>query len=234
MRLRILFFGRLRELIAPELFVELPASACVADLWRHLRERYPALAPYDGAIAIAVNQAFASASTPLAPGDEVALLPPVSGGLPEPVLPLATNHACLQREPIDSATLLARIKQGEDGAVCLFDGVVRNHTRQRRTLYLEYESYPAMAVAEMERLAQEALQRFSIRDLHIAHRVGRLEIGDTSVLIVVASAHRGAAFDACRWIIDSLKQRVPVWKKEFFEDGASWADGEPFPPDVSP
>ena len=234
MRLRILCFGRLRELIAPELFVELPTSACVADLWRHLREQYPALVPYEGAIAIAVNQAFASASTPLAPGDEVALLPPVSGGLPEPVLPLATAHACLQREPIDSAALLARIKQGEDGAVCLFDGVVRNHTRHRRTLYLEYEAYPAMAVAEMERLAQEALQRFSIRDLHIAHRVGRLEIGDTSVLIAVASAHRGAAFDACRWIIDSLKQRVPVWKKEFFEDGASWADGEPFPADVSP
>jgi molybdopterin synthase catalytic subunit len=234
MRLRILCFGRLRELLAPELLLDLPEPACVADLWRHLREQYPALAPYEGAIAIAVNQTFASFSTPLATGDEVALLPPVSGGLPEPELPLTAAHATLQREPIDSTALLARVKQGEDGAACLFDGVVRNHTRHRRTLYLEYESYPAMAVAEMERLAVEALQRFPIRDLHIAHRVGRLEIGETSVLIVVASAHRGAAFDACRWIIDSLKQSVPVWKKEFFEDGARWADGEPFPPDVTP
>jgi molybdopterin synthase catalytic subunit len=214
--------------------VDLAESACVADLWSGLREQHPALAAYDGAIAIAVNQSFASSSTPLAPGDEVALLPPVSGGLPEPVLPLASAHTGLQREPIDSAALLAGIKQGEDGAVCLFDGVVRNHTRHRRTLYLEYESYPAMASAEMERLAMEALQRFPIRDLRIVHRVGRLEIGDTSVLIVVASAHRGAAFDACRWIIDSLKQRVPVWKKEFFEDGTRWADGEAFPPDLAP
>jgi molybdopterin synthase catalytic subunit len=234
MRLRILCFGRLRELLAPEFFVELAASACVADLWLYLREQHPALAAYDGAIAIAVNQSFASSSTPLAPGDEVALLPPVSGGLPEPALLPPTAHASLQREPIDSAALLARIKQGEDGAVCLFEGVVRNHTRHRQTLYLEYESYPAMAIAEMERLALQALQRFSVRDLRIAHRIGRLEIGETSVLIVVASAHRAAAFDACRWIIDSLKQCVPVWKKEVFEDGARWADGEPFPPDRAP
>ena len=124
-----------------------------------------------------------------------------------------TAHAGLQHAPIDSAALLAQLKQGEDGAVCLFEGVVRNHTRHRRTLYLEYDSYPAMAVAAMERLALEALQRFSIRDVRIAHRVGRLEIGETSVLIVVASAHRGAAFDACRWIIDSLKQMCASLEK---------------------
>lgn len=234
MRLRILCFGRLRELLAPELFVELAAPACVADLWRCLRQQHPPLAAYEGAIAIAVNQSLASSATPLAPGDEVALLPPVSGGQAEPALPPPTAHAGLQHAPIDSAALLAQLKQGEDGAVCLFEGVVRNHTRHRRTLYLEDESYPAMAVAAMERLALEALQRFSIRDVRLAHRVGRLEIGETSVLIVVASAHRGAAFDACRWLIDSLKQCVPVWKKEFFEDGARWADGEPFPPDQAP
>jgi molybdopterin synthase catalytic subunit len=233
MRLRVLCFGRLRELLAPELSVELTAPATVADLWRSLREQYPALAPYDRAVAIAVNQSFASSSTLLAPGDEVALLPPVSGGLSEPALPLKSAHARLQREPIDSAALLTQIKGDEDGAVCLFDGIVRNQTRNRRTLHLEYDSYPAMALAEMERLAIEALARFPVRDLRIAHRIGRLEIGETSVLIVVASAHRAAAFDSCRWIIDSLKKTVPVWKKEFFEDGATWADGEPFPPDVS-
>jgi molybdopterin synthase catalytic subunit len=233
MRIQLLCFGRLREMLAPELFVELPSPATVADLWRSLRASYPALAPYDGVVAIAVNQAFSSPSTPLAEGDEVALLPPVSGGLAEPELPLASAHTRLQREPIDSAALLAQCRADDDGAVCLFDGIVRNQTRGRPTLYLEYDSYPSMAVAEMERLALHALSSFAVRDLRIVHRVGRLEIGESSVLIVVASAHRAAAFEACRWIIDSLKKTVPVWKKEFFSDGAAWADGDPFPPEVT-
>ena len=233
MQLRVLCFGRLRELIAPEIAAELPSPATVADLWRSLRQQHPALAAYDGAIAIAVNQSFASSSTPLMEGDEVALLPPVSGGLDEPELPLLSAHARLQREPIDAAPLVAQIKRDEDGALCLFDGIVRNHSRNRRTLYLEYDSYPAMALAGMEKLALDALAAFPIRDLRIVHRVGHLEIGETSIIIVVAGAHRAAAFDACRWVIDSLKRSVPVWKKEFFEDGATWADGEPFPPDLS-
>src|SRR5208282_1020779 len=154
-------------------------------------------------------------------------------GMGEPVLPLASAHARLQREPIDTAALLARIKAGEDGAACVFDGIVRNHTRNRRTLYLEYDSYPAMALAEMERLAARALAEFPVRDVRISHRIGRLEIGESSVVIVVASAHRAAAFDACRWIIDALKKTVPIWKKEFFSDGATWADGEAFPPELT-
>jgi molybdopterin synthase catalytic subunit len=232
MRIQVLCFGRLRELLAPEITVELSDPATVADLWLTLRQRYPALAPYEGAIAVAVNQSFASPSTSLRTGDQVALLPPVSGGLGEPALPLVSAHARLQREPIDSAALLAGIKAGEDGAACVFDGIVRNHTRDRRTLYLEYDSYPAMALAEMERLAVQALADFPVRDVRISHRVGRLEIGESSVVIVVASAHRAAAFDACRWIIDALKKTVPIWKKEFFSDGATWADGEPFPPEL--
>ena len=231
MRLKLLCFGRLREMLAPELSYEMPAPASVADLWQSLRAAYPALAAYEGAVAIAVNQTFASSATPLHEGDEVALLPPVSGGLSEE-LPLASRHARLQREAIDAAALRAQLTSGDDGAIVVFEGTVRNHTRNRRTLYLEYESYPAMALAEMERLAGEALARFAIRDLRLAHRVGRLEIGECSVLIGVASAHRAAAFEACRWLIDSLKKTVPVWKKEFFADGAEWTDGEPFPPDV--
>ncbi len=232
MQLRVLCFGRLRELVASAIAVEMPAGATVGDLWQTLRERHAALAPYEGAIAIAVNQEFAASSRVLIEGDEVALLPPVSGGMGEE-LPLISIHARLQTEAIAPAAILAEIKAGEDGAVCLFDGIVRNHTRNRRTLYLVYESYPAMAIAEMEKLAREALERFAIREVRMAHRVGRLEIGETSVLIAVASAHRGAAFDACRWVIDSLKKTVPVWKKEYFEDGAVWADGEPFPPEAS-
>ncbi len=233
MQLRVLCFGRLRDLIAPEAVVELSSPATVGDLWRSLLEQHPALAVYDGAVAIAVNQSFASSSTPLAEGNEVALMPPVSGGLAEPELPLVSEHACLQRAPIDTAELLAQIKADEDGAVCLFDGIVRNHSRNRRTLFLEYDAYPAMALTGMETLAQEALLAFPIRDLRIVHRVGRLEIGESSVVIAVASAHRAAAFDACRWVIDTLKRTVPVWKKEFFEGGAIWADGEPFPPELT-
>jgi molybdopterin synthase catalytic subunit len=229
MQIRLLCFGRLREIIAAEQRLDLPEGTTVAALWQQLRAQHPALAPYEGAVAVAINQNFASAESLLHEGDEVALLPPVSGGSPE--APLSTAHARLQWEPIDSAAVQEQIKAPEDGALCVFDGIVRNHTRNRRTLYLVYEGYSAMAVAEMERLANEALSRFAVRDLRIVHRLGRLEIGETSVLIAVASAHRAAAFDACRWLIDQLKQRVPVWKKEFFEDGAVWADGEAFPPD---
>ena len=115
----------------------------------------------------------------------------------------------------------------------VFDGIVRNNSRGRRTLHLFYEAYAEMALAQMKQLAAQALADFPIRDLAIVHRLGRLDIGETSVVIAVASAHRAAAFDACRWLIDTLKQTVPIWKKEFFEDGAVWAQGEPFPPELT-
>ena len=133
---------------------------------------------------------------------------------------------------IETAAILAAIKAGHDGAVCVFDGIVRNNTRGRETLYLDYEAYEEMAVEKMRGLAAEAVTKFGVRDVALVHRVGRLRIGETSVLVVVASAHRGAAFDACRWLIDTLKKTVPIWKKERFVDGAVWADGEPFPPEL--
>jgi len=131
------------------------------------------------------------------------------------------------------AEVMAEIKAGPDGAVCTFDGIVRDNTRGRRTLYLDYEAYREMALEQMRGLATEAQQKFPVRDIALLHRLGRIEVGESSVLIVVASAHRGAAFDACRWIIDTLKRQVPIWKKETFVDGAVWADGEPFPEDLS-
>jgi molybdopterin synthase catalytic subunit len=131
------------------------------------------------------------------------------------------------------AEVMAEIKTGPDGAVCTFDGIVRDNTRGRRTLYLDYEAYREMALAQMRGLADEALQKFPIRDVALLHRLGRIDVGESSVLIVVASAHRGAAFDACRWLIDTLKRQVPIWKKETFIDGAVWADGEPFPESIS-
>ena len=133
---------------------------------------------------------------------------------------------------IPAAEIVAALKTGPDGAVCVFDGIVRDNTRGRKTLHLDYEAYREMALEQMRGLAAEAVTRFGVRDVALVHRLGRLRVGETSVLVVVASAHRGAAFDACRWLIDTLKKSVPIWKKEQFVDGAVWADGEPFPSGV--
>jgi len=142
------------------------------------------------------------------------------------------RYACIVRESIDTKGVVDGLKRGEDGASVVFEGVVRNQTRGRNTLCLDYEAYEEMALQQLDSLAAQALQQFQIRDVAMVHRLGRLQIGETSVLIAVASAHRGPAFDACRWLIDTLKRTVPIWKKEHFEDGAVWADGEPFPAEI--
>lgn len=130
---------------------------------------------------------------------------------------------------IDAHAIVSGMKAGSDGAICVFDGIVRDNTRGRSTVHLDYEAYREMALEQMRRLGTDALERFKVRDVAIVHRLGRLVVGETSVLIVVSSAHRGAAFDACRWLIDTLKKTVPIWKRETFADGVVWADGEPFP-----
>jgi molybdopterin synthase catalytic subunit len=135
----------------------------------------------------------------------------------------------LRQERIDADGVVSAMKAGSDGAVCVFDGIVRDNTRGRQTLHLDYEAYSDMAIAQMRGLAEEAVAKYGVRDVAIVHRLGRLVVGETSVLIVVSSAHRGAAFDACRWLIDTLKKTVPIWKRETFVDGVVWADGEPFP-----
>jgi len=159
--------------------------------------------------------------------DEVALLPPVSGGTLDEA-PLVR----LVRGRIVPHDIVPALELPEDGAIVIFDGVVRNHSRNRKTLSLEYEAYEPMALQKLQELAAEARQRFAIRNVALVHRLGRIEIGESSVLIAVFSAHRAAAFDACRWLIDTLKRTVPIWKKEYFEDGAVWADGEPFPAEI--
>jgi MoaE-MoaD fusion protein len=132
----------------------------------------------------------------------------------------------LVRERIDTEALVARLKAPEDGAVVVFDGFVRNNFKGQRTLYLEYESYEAMAYAKIREIGTEIHEKFPIHRVGIMHRLGRLEIGETSVVIVITSAHRAAAFDACRYAIDTLKRVVPIWKKEYFAGGAVWAEGE--------
>ncbi len=226
MRVRILFFGMLKDLVGKSSdSLDLPDGASVHDVLQQYAADVPKLRESLASLAVAVNQQYAAPDTKLNSDDEVALLPPVSGG--------SQRYAIITRDSIDTSAVLVRIKQGEDGAVTVFEGIVRNQTRGRNTLYLDYEAYEEMAGQEMQSLAEQALREFKIRDVSMVHRLGRLQIGETSVLIVVASAHRAAAFEACRWLIDTLKRTVPIWKKEYFEDGAVWADGEPFPAEIS-
>src|SRR5580692_1858318 len=236
MRVKVLFFGMLKEIAGRSTEnVDLQDGASVRDLLGHYESQVPALKNLLPSVALAVNQQYAAPDTVLGPDDEIALLPPVSGGAPsaeDEKLNIGQGRARIVRERIDSEAVVSALKRGEDGAALVFEGTVRNQTRGRRTLYLDYEAYEPMALQQMESLAAQALQQFQIRDVAIVHRLGRLEIGETSVLIAVASAHRAAAFDACRWLIDTLKRTVPIWKKEYFVDGAVWADGEPFPEEI--
>ena len=222
MEIRVLFFGGLKDLMGTTgESLRVADAATLSDVLRHYEAKVPRFVDYASSLAMSVNQEYAGLDTPLQAGDEVAFLPPVSGG--------AAPRAAIVYEKIDSESVVRGLKQPADGAVAIFEGVVRDHTRGRRTLFLDYEAYEAMALKKMEELACEALEKFAVRDAAILHRLGRMEVGETSVLIAVASAHRTAAFEACRWLIDTLKRTVPIWKKEHFEDGAVWADGEPFP-----
>ncbi len=226
MRVRILVFGVLKDVISeasPAL--ELPDGACVLDVLDHYRQSCRESKVWD-TLAVAVNREYVSAGHVLLDGDEVALLPPVSGGN---VGAGTVGTVALTRERIDAERLVAGLKAGEDGAVVVFNGIVRNNTHGRRTLYLVYEAYEEMALEQMRALSAKAVADFRIRNVVMVHRLGRIEVGESSVLIAVASAHRAAAFDACRWLIDTLKKTVPIWKKEHFEDGAVWADGEKWP-----
>jgi len=226
----VLFFGILKDLAGREgESLSLPDGATLKDILGHLEKRVPGLQGLLPSIAVSINQEYAGPESKLSPGDEIALLPPVSGGSQA----IQRQHAAIVRETIDTRKLLDLIKQPEDGAAVVFEGVVRNHTRGRRTLYLDYEAYEEMALKQMEVLAEQALSQFAVRDVAVVHRLGRLQVGEISVAIAVASAHRSAAFEACRWLIDTLKRTVPIWKKEYFEDGAVWADGEPFPPELA-
>jgi molybdopterin converting factor subunit 1 len=230
MQVKVLFFGMLKDVAGcTQEPLSLGDGATVGDAARHYEERIPRMKEFSGSMAMSVNQEYSGPERLLKDGDEIGFLPPVSGGA-EPMA--EESRVLLVREKIDAQRILDRIKQPEDGAAVVFDGVVRNNTRGRRTLYLDYEAYEEMALKQLASSVEQARTQFKIRDAMIVHRLGRLEIGETSVLIVVASAHRAAAFEACRWLIDTLKKTVPIWKKEYFEDGAVWADGEAFPEEI--
>jgi molybdopterin synthase catalytic subunit len=233
MQVRVFFFGVLKDVAGRASDVlELPAGATLGEVVEHYESQSPTLSKWLGSVALSVNQEYARVETILHSGDEVGFLPPVSGGVDPKADLLRSEHATITRDRIATEKILRELEQPEDGAAVVFEGIVRNNTRGRQTLFLDYEAYEEMALKQMEELARKALSQYPVREVQVVHRVGRLEVGEASVVIVVASAHRGPAFEACRWLIDTLKKTVPIWKKEHFADGAVWADGEPFPAEI--
>lgn len=224
MQVRVLFFGQLREIVGTaQDEADLSEGARVEDLFETYGRRFPQLAEFRLSIAASVNQEYADWRALLRAGDEVAFLPPVSGGQETA---LAADIVQLVRDPIDAGAIRESLKAPENGALVVFDGFVRNNCKGRQTLYLEYEAYEPMAEVKLRGIVAHIRANFDVHRVAIVHRLGRLRIGETSVLIGVSSAHRAAAFDACRYAIDTLKRAVPIWKKEYFADGAGWAEGE--------
>jgi molybdopterin synthase catalytic subunit len=227
MQVKVLFFGALRDVLGKSAdTVQLPEGADLSHLLEHYLQEAPKLKALLPSLALSVNQEYASRNTSLRDQDEVALLPPVSGGAEAP---RRGRYSELVRNKIDPAGLIKAMKSPGDGAAIVFEGIVRDNTRGRRTLYLDYHAYEQMALKQMDELVEQALRDYKIDQARIVHRLGRMEIGETSVWIGVSSPHRAAAYEASRFLIDTLKKTVPIWKKEYFEDGAVWADGEPFP-----
>lgn len=223
MVLRVLFFGQLKDIVGTgEESFDAAVGARLEDLYASYAQKFPRLTEFRSSVAPSINQEYARWDAKPRAGDEVAFLPPVSGGSAGPVEDIVR----IVRAKIDTAEIVASLKAPEDGAVAVFEGIVRNHSRGKATLYLEYQAYEAMAFAKMREIGAEMRKQFAIDRLAMVHRLGRLEIGETSVLIAVSSAHRAAAFDACRYGIDTLKRVVPIWKKEFFADGGVWSEGE--------
>lgn len=227
--MKVLFFGAARDAVGQgEVDLILKQSHTAASAFAEVLEKFPALSRFGRSLLFAVNQEYAASGSTreLSDGDELAVFPPVSGGSEAP-----NDFFELTTEPIDVGAVSRRVVLPECGATVTLDGYAREWTRGRRTLYLVYEAYAPMALSELQRLGRDAHQQFEIAHLGIVHRTGRLKIGETSVVIAVSAPHRQAAFAACEWAIRELKRTVPIWKKEVFEDGEVWVEGEGFKSD---
>ena len=219
MDVRVRLFGAVREAVGEkELALQLASGASAGDLRRLLAEDHEVFEQFGERLAVSVNFEVSSPDTILEDGDEVAFLPPVSGG---------AGSCTLSERPLDVAATIARVSGPGMGGLVTFIGAVRDNARGREIRHLEYESYPEMAEREMQKVVDEAAGRWPGVKVAIAHRAGRLEIGDLAVVIAAAAPHRGEAFEACRFAIDTLKQTVPIWKKEVATDGEYWVDDRP-------
>jgi MoaE-MoaD fusion protein len=256
MTVHVLFFGAARDVAGSgEIDLILNGGATAATAFAAVLEKFPGLRRFGRSLLFAVNQEYVSAASndrEVKEGDELAVFPPVSGGATADInkkeseeqhtgtagvspasMPKATeadkkthDFFELTTAAIDVGAVARRVVLPECGATVTLDGYAREWTRGRRTLYLVYEAYAPMAVRELDRLGRAAHERFEITHIGIVHRTGRLEIGETSVAIAVSAPHRRAAFEACEWAIRELKRTVPIWKKEVFEDGEIWVEGE--------
>jgi molybdopterin synthase catalytic subunit len=223
MRVRVLFFGQLREITGLQQDdAEVSEGARLEDLFARYGKQFPKLLEFRASVAASINQEYAPWRAPLSQNDEVAFLPPVSGGQQAADSDLFE----LTRAAIRGEEIVKAMRVPEDGAAVIFDGFVRNNFHGRETRYLEYEAYEPMALAKIAEIGAQIREKFTVSRIAIVHRLGRLNIGETSVFIVVSAPHRAAAFDACRYAIDTLKRTVPIWKKEYFADGSVWAEGQ--------
>jgi molybdopterin synthase catalytic subunit len=235
-RVRLLLFGAAREAAggAESHALEVAAPATAASVFEETLRAFPALRRFGRSLLVAVNEEYAQPAREVREGDEVAIFPPVSGGAGDERDAGKDSDGTrdffeLTTEPIDVGEVARRVVPAACGATVTLDGYVREWTRGRRTLHLVYEAYAPMALRELGRLCRELRERFDVEHVGIVHRTGRLEIGETSVVISVSAPHRRAAFEACEWAIRELKRTVPVWKKEFFADGEVWVEGEGAP-----
>jgi molybdopterin synthase catalytic subunit len=220
MKIHIRYFASIREIMGQaEEVLAVPDTARVTDVRELLLARKPELQAVLERSVCAVNRRYVPAETTLHDGDEIVFIPPTGGGqFLEPIV-------LLTREPLDRDGLIASVSHPSIGGIVTFEGVVRDNARGKEVRYLEYEAYEEMAVQQIRTILAEAQQRWNIERMAIAHRFGRLEIGEASVIIVVASPHRAEAFEACRYIIDTLKATVPIWKKEVATNGEEWVEG---------
>jgi len=228
-RVQVLFFGILKDVLGRSSdSLVLPEDARLADVFDHYAATEPRLRELAASIVLARNQEFAPVGTVLADGDEVAFLPPVSGGSGRysHSIEESGNFFALTRAPIDTKWIADRILRGDDGALVDFEGVVRNNTKGRRTRYLDYECYEPMAIKLMASIGRELAGTYPIGRIAMVHRLGRLLIGEASVAVIVTAPHRKPAFEAALEGINRLKRLVPIWKKEYFTDGEVWVDGE--------
>jgi len=221
----VLFFGGAKDIAGTSsVKLSLPSPATLSNAAETLLEQFPELKRFGRSLLFAVNQEYANPDLNLEPDDEVAVFPPVSGG--------SCDYRCpddffeLTNETIDVGAVARRVVLPVCGATVTLDGYARKWTKDRQTDYLVYEAYESMALSELEKLGAEAHKRFEIAHVGIVHRLGRLEIGETSVVIAVGAPHRRAAFEACEWLIKELKRTVPIWKKEVFQDGEVWVESE--------
>ena len=220
-QVKVLFFGQLKDITGQtQDSLELAGGETLEHVFNHYAGKFPRLQELRSSIVIACNQNFAEASTEVLDGDEIAFLPPVSGGAD------SDHYFALTRDPIDTQSVRAKVLTPEDGAVVVFEGVVRNNTKGRATKFLDYECYEPMALKIMSEIGLDIAFKHAITRIAMVHRLGRMEISQISVLIVVSAPHRKPAFDAAFEGINRLKKLVPIWKKEHFADGEVWVDGE--------